>query len=72
MQSFLAPIRFGCNALRGNWLRPWRSPYLRWRIETYSGIPASTIDARIFWRFFFTEKGNLLHFLLWTAKLESY
>jgi len=53
-------------------LRPWRSPYLRWRIETYSGIPAGTINFRIFWKFFFAEKGNLLHFLLWTAKLESY
>jgi hypothetical protein len=72
MQSFLAPFRFGWYALRGHWLRPWRSPYLRWRIETYSGIPAGTINARIFWKFFFAEKGNLLHFLLWTAKLESY
>jgi len=72
MQSFLAPFRFGWNALRGYWLYPWRSPYLRWRIETYSGIPAGTIGACIFWKFFFAEKGNLLRFLIWTAKLESY
>jgi hypothetical protein len=72
MQQFLAPFRFGWNALRGHWLHPWRSPYLRWRIETYSGIPAGTVNARIFWKFFFAEKSNLLRFLLWTAKLESY
>lgn len=72
MQPLLVPFRFGWNSLRGHWLCPWRSPYLRWRIETYSGIPASTINGRIFWKFFFEEKGNLLRFLAWTAKLESY
>ena len=72
MQKFLAPIRFSWYALRGHWLRPWRSPYLCWRIETYSGIPAGTIDGRIFWKFVFAEKGRLLRFLLWTAQLESY
>ncbi len=72
MQQFLAPFRFSWNALRGHWLRPWRSPYLRWRIETYSGIQAEAVNAGIFWKFFFAEKVNLLRFLLWIAKLESY
>jgi hypothetical protein len=72
MRRFSAPIRFLYYAFRGHWLRPWRSPYLRWRIETYSGIPAGTINARIFWKFVFAEKGRLLRFLFWTAQLESY
>jgi len=58
--------------MRGHWLRPWRSPYLRWRIETYSGIPAETIDASIFWKFLAAEKARLFHFLLWTAQMDSY
>jgi hypothetical protein len=72
MQRFLAPFRFLYSALRGHWLRPWRSPYLRWRMETYSGIPAETIDARTFWKFVSTEKFRLLRFLLWTAEMEAY
>lgn len=72
MQKFLAPLLFAWNALRRYWLRPWRSPYLRWRIETYSGIPAETIDAGIFWKFVISEKSRLIRFLLWTAELESY
>jgi hypothetical protein len=72
MQKLLAPIRFSWHALRGHWLRPWRSPYLRWRIETYSGIPAETIDAGIFWKFVFAEKGRLFLFLFWTSQMESY
>jgi hypothetical protein len=41
-------------------------------METYSGIPAETIDARIFWKFIFAEKGRLLHFLRWTAEIGVY
>jgi hypothetical protein len=58
MQRLLAPFRFGWNALRGHWLRPWRSPYLRWRIETYSGIPAGTINAPQLLEVFLRRKGQ--------------
>ena len=36
-------IRFLWNATRGDRLRPWRSPYLRWRLETYSGKRAESV-----------------------------
>jgi len=32
-------------------LRPWRSPYLRWRLETYWGLHADQIDGKTFLRF---------------------
>lgn len=70
MHKFLAPLRFMRHALHGHWLAPWRSPYLRWRIETYSGIPAETITASVFWSFVFAERGRLLHFLRWVAEME--
>ena len=48
-------VRFLWNATRGHRLRPWRSDYLRWRIETYSGREAHTIDAKEFFRFVWRE-----------------
>ncbi len=36
-------LRFLWNATRGHRLTPWRSPYLRWRIETYTGIKMQSI-----------------------------
>ena len=27
---------------------PWRSPYLRWRVETWSGIPADSMGPGTF------------------------
>ena len=65
-----APIRFLWNATRGNRLTPWRSEYLRWRVETYSGMPADTLTAAKIFSFMWTSKWELLSFLAWTGQLE--
>jgi hypothetical protein len=62
----LAAIRFVWNATRGHRFTPWRSEYLKWRIETYSGQKADTIGAREFFRFVWKEKAQLIRFLGWT------
>jgi len=65
-----AALRFLWNATRGHRLAPWRSQYLRWRVETFSGMKAETITARDFWRFVWTDRWELLSFLVWTGRLE--
>ncbi len=55
---------------RGYRLRPWRSPYLRWRIETYSGLHAERIGAAEFFGFSWQNRSELLRYLRWAAKLE--
>lgn len=56
-------------ASQGYRLRPWRSPYLRWRIETYRGWHAERIEARDFWRFVWIERRSLARFLRWAGKM---
>lgn len=68
----LAALRFVWNATSGHRLRPWRSPYLKWRIETYSGMKAEELRARDVLGFVWEEKGNLLRFLHWTDRMESW
>ncbi|HYW44842.1 MAG TPA: hypothetical protein VE959_18415 [Bryobacteraceae bacterium] len=53
---------------RGYRLRPWRSPYLRWRIETYWGIPAAQIGFAEFWRFAWRRRKDLLRYLRWAER----
>ncbi|WP_263365853.1 hypothetical protein [Edaphobacter bradus] len=65
-------MRFLWHATEGHRLRPWRSPYLRWRLETYSGQRAETITAGDFWRLFAKERGQLLRFLRWTGEIREY
>ncbi|HUA87745.1 MAG TPA: hypothetical protein VMB85_28005 [Bryobacteraceae bacterium] len=48
---------------------PWRSPYLRWRIETYQGIHADKITAGDFWRFVWQNRRELLRYSRWAARM---
>jgi len=68
----LASLRFIWNATRGHRLRPWRSEYLKWRIETYSGKKAESLQAKDVINFIWDEKWSLLRFLRWTDEMESY
>ena len=58
-------------ASRGYRLRPWASPYLRWRIETYSGIPAESITRQLFWQFVWRERVSLLEYLRWVGHMRK-
>ena len=57
---------------KGYRMCPWRSPYLRWRIETYSGLHADGITIRDFWQFVWSNRGALTRFLRWAEKMESH
>jgi hypothetical protein len=65
-------IRFLWNATRGNRFRPWRSPYLRWRLETFTGQRADTVRARDFWNLFWNGKRQFFRFLRWTREMRGY
>lgn len=60
-------MRFLWVATRGYRFAPWRSPYLRWRIETYWGLEADCIAPADFRRFCWRHRGELWRFLRWAA-----
>lgn len=66
----LASLRFLWNATRGHRFRPWRSEYLRWRVETFSGMEADKLTARKIFRFVWESKWELLSFLGWVDRLD--
>ena len=65
-------LRFLWNATRGHHLAPWRSRYLLWRIETYTGIKMQSIGFLEFCGFSWRERVELLRFLTWTGEMERY
>ncbi len=54
---------------RGYRLCPWRSPYLRWRLETYWGTPANRIGFIDFWKFAWTHRHDLLRYVAWADRM---
>lgn len=65
-------LRFLWHASRGHRLAPWRSPYLRWRIETFCGVKMDKIGFLEFWGFMFRERMRMLSYLKWIAEMDRY
>ena len=56
---------------RGYRLWPWRSPYLRWRMETYGGLDANDITFTRFWNFVWAERRELVRYLRWAGRMRN-
>ncbi len=67
----LSAVRFWWTASAGFRWRPWKSPYLRWRVETYTGKPAGTLRLRDFVGLAFSERRQVGRFLRWTSELNG-
>ena len=65
-------LRFIFHATRGYRLTPWRSPYLRGRIETHTGLKMDKIGFLEFWGFLWRERHALTRFLKWAGEMEHY
>ncbi len=63
-------FRIAWRLSKGYRLRPWRSPYLRWRIETYWGMHADGITPRDFFRILWRERHQLLRYLNWANRMD--
>lgn len=68
--SLTSAVRFLWLATSGSRLRPWRSPYLRWRMETYTGKPADTLVPADYVRLLVAERGQLLRFVRWLGSMN--
>jgi hypothetical protein len=66
----LAPVRFIWNSTRGHRLAPWRSEFLRWRVETYSGKRAESLTTKDVLSFLWTSRWELLGFLGWIGEMD--
>lgn len=60
------------NALRYYWiiskgyrLRPWASPYIQWRLETFFGAEAAHLSAGQFFSLLWRERVRMARFLAW-------
>jgi len=56
---------------KGHRLRPWRSPIIRWRFETFFGIHAETLTAGQFFGLLWRERHRIAAFLRWAKGMES-
>ena len=66
----LSAVRFFWTATAGSRLRPWRSEYLRWRMETYTGKAAGSLRPQDFFAMAVAERGQLVRFFGWLGVMD--
>lgn len=61
-------LRYYWIAARGYRLRPWDSPYLRWRFETFLGNEGSNLNASKFLSLSWKYRKQMQRFVDWAAE----
>lgn len=64
-------LGFLWQSVRGYRFAPWRSPYLKWRIETYWGLHAEEIGQKEFLRFVWQHRQELWRFAGWAGRMRA-
>jgi hypothetical protein len=65
-------IRYYWIVARGYRLKPWMSPYLRWRFETFLGKEAEPFTAMKFFRLSWKYRKELQAFVNWATERQRF
>lgn len=60
-------LRLAFRLSKGYRLHFWDSPYLKWRVETWSGLEADSLTPRKFLEFTWQHRTELLRYMRWAA-----
>jgi hypothetical protein len=61
-------LRYYWITAKGYRLRPWASPYLRWRLETFFGGDMHALGPGEFFHLLWSDRARFERFLAWTAE----
>ena len=68
----LKTLRYYWNAARGYRLKPWKSPYVRWRFETFLGKEAADLTASKFFHLMWKYREHMQRFVDWAAERRRF
>jgi hypothetical protein len=61
-------LRYYWIIARGYRLNPWKSPYIRWRFETFFGPEVAPLDARKFFELSWKYREQMEEFIAWVGE----
>src|SRR5260370_22210298 len=71
-QEMLKTWRYYWNAARGYRFKPWKSPYVRWRFETFLGNEAADLTAGKFFHLAWKYREHMQRFVDWAAERQRF
>lgn len=67
-KTMLASLRFYWISSKGYRLRPWKSPYIRWRMETFLGSRGKYQTPVEFFALLWRERTGMRRFFAWAEE----
>ncbi len=67
----LYALRYYWRLAKGYRLRPWRSPLVRWRLETFFGVHADELTRQEFFHLLWRNRQRVRAFLTWAQEMEG-
>ena len=67
-EEMLKTLIYYCNVARGYRWKPWKSPYICWRFETFLGKEAADLTARKFFRLAWKYREQMARFVDWASE----
>jgi hypothetical protein len=71
-QEMLKTLQYYWNAARGYRFKPWESPYIRWRFETFLGKEAANLTAGKFFHLAWKYRDHMERFVDWAAERQRF
>jgi len=68
LRRLFTTIRYYWITAKGYRLRPWASPYIRWRMETFYGPEAANLDAAKFLKILWRDRQRMRRFITWVGE----
>jgi hypothetical protein len=69
-RSMFSALRLYWITTKGYRLRPWASPYIQWRLETFYGSEARELGARKFFQLMWRDRARIERHLEWVAEMK--
>ncbi|PYU66976.1 MAG: hypothetical protein DMG49_20320 [Acidobacteria bacterium] len=71
-QEMIKTLRYYWDAARGYRFKPWKSPYLQWRFETFLGKEAADLTASKFFHLAWKYRQHMERFVGWAAERRRF
>jgi hypothetical protein len=71
-QEMFKTLHYYWNAARGYRLNPWKSPYLRWRFETFLGKEGANLTPSKFFHLAWKYRDHMERFVDWAAERRRF
>ena len=71
-QEMFKTLQYYWNAAQGYRFKPWESPYIRWRFETFLGKEAANLTASKFFHLAWKYREHMERFVDWASERNRF